>query len=155
MTDATFPQVRIVPLRLLKPVTAESLLNKLAGITGVRRILVRGPGLPENVPYGPARGNPNPHHDRRTINVGDTEIALRVQVGEVILEVEDDSAITEIRSICDTFFVNFSYQIQMGRFMKTDPTLVDYARYGPDADPDLIGLADPRSRDGPVIIRTE
>jgi len=155
MTDATFPQVRIVPLRLLKPTTAESLLNKLASITGIQRILIRGPGLPENVPYGPARGNPNPHSDRSTIQVVDTEIALRVQVGEVILEVENDSVITEIQSICDDFFVNFPYQIKTGRFMKTDPTLVDYARYGPDADPDLIGLADPRSGDGPVIIRTK
>ncbi|WP_214019395.1 methyl-coenzyme M reductase operon protein D [Methanoculleus sp.] len=155
MTNAAFPQVRIVPIRMLKPRTAERLLNMLAGITGIRRMMIHGPGLPKIVPYGPARGSPNPHSDRRAIHVGDAEIALSLQVGEVILEVEDASVIEEIRSLCDGFFVKFPYRLQEGRFMKTAPTLVDYAKYGPDADTTLIGLADPRNGESPVIIRTE
>jgi len=155
MTNATFPQVRIVPIRMLKPETAERLLNMLAGITGIRRMMIHGPGLPKIVPYGPARGSPNPHSDRRAIHVGDAEIALSLLVGEVTLEVEDASVIEEIRSHCDGFFVEFPYRLQEGRFMKTAPTLVDYAKYGPDADTTLIGLADPRSGESPVIIRTE
>jgi methyl-coenzyme M reductase subunit D len=154
MTNATFPQVRIVPLRMLKPETAERLLNMLAGVSGIRRIVIHGPGLPVTVPYGPARGSPNPHTDRRAIRVGDAEIALRVQAGEVILEVEDTSVIEEIRSLCDDFFTEFPYQLQEGRFMKTAPTLVDYAKYGPDADIAPIGLVDPKNRDDPVVIRT-
>ncbi|WP_317295310.1 methyl-coenzyme M reductase operon protein D [Methanoculleus nereidis] len=144
-----------MPTRMLKPETAERLLNMLAGIAGIRRMMIHGPGLPKLVPYGPARGSPNPHSDRKAIRVADAEIALRVQVGMVILEVEDASAIEEIRSLCDAFFTKFPYQLQEGRFMKTAPTLVDYAKYGPDADTTLIGLADPRNGEGPVIIRME
>jgi methyl-coenzyme M reductase subunit D len=155
MMNAPFPQVRIVPIRMLKPDTAERLLNGLAAIPGIRRVMIHGPGLPKKVPYGPARGSPNPHSDRKAIRVGDAEIALRIQVGEIILEVEDASVIEEIRSLCDGFFTEFSYRLQEGRFMKTAPTLVDYAKYGPDADTSLIGLADPRSGEGPVIVRTE
>lgn len=151
---AAFPQVRIVPLRMLKPETTERLLNMLAGTSGIRRMVIHGPGLPATVPYGPARGSPNPHSDRRAIQVGDAEIALRIQAGEVILEVEDASVIEDIRSLCDGFFTEFSYQLQEGRFMKTAPTLVDYAKYGPDADTAPIGLADPRSGEGPVVIRS-
>ncbi|WP_292518850.1 methyl-coenzyme M reductase operon protein D [Methanoculleus sp.] len=155
MMNASFPQVRIVPFRMLKPDTAERLLNMLTGVSGIRRVMIHGPGLPKTVPYGPARGSPNPHSDRKAIQVGDAEIALRVQVGEVILEVEDAPVIEEIRSICDGFFTGFSYRLQEGRFMKTAPTLVDYAKYGPDADTTLIGLADPRKGESPVIIRTK
>ena len=155
MTQAAFPQVRIVPMRMLKPETAERLLNTLTEIAGIRRMIIHGPGLPATVPYGPARGSPNPHSDRRAIQVGDAGVALRVQVGEVILEVEDAPVIEEIRSLCDDFFTEFSYQLQEGRFMKTAPTIVDYAKFGPDADTALIGLADPRSGEGPVVIRAQ
>jgi len=118
-------------------------------------MMIHGPGLPKTVPYGPARGSPNPHSDRKAIRVADAEIALRVQVGTVILEVEDASVIEEIRSLCDDFFVEFPYLLQEGKFMKTSPTLVDYAKYGPDADTSLVGLTDPRNRESPVILRTE
>jgi len=155
MMNAAFPQIRLVPIRMLKPETAERLLNMLAGITGIRRMMVQGPGLPKVVPYGPARGSPNPHSDRKAIHIADAEVALRVQVGMVILEVEDASVIEEIRSLCDDFFVEFPYLLQEGKFMKTAPTLVDYAKYGPDADTSLVGLTDPRNGESPVIIRTE
>jgi methyl-coenzyme M reductase subunit D len=37
--------------------------------------------------------------------------------------------------------------------MKTEPSLVDYAKYGPNADKAIIGMADPSSRTGPIIIQ--
>jgi methyl-coenzyme M reductase subunit D len=37
--------------------------------------------------------------------------------------------------------------------MKTAPSLVDYCKYGPDADKTIIGLADPKSKSKPVIIQ--
>ncbi|WOX56712.1 MULTISPECIES: methyl-coenzyme M reductase operon protein D [unclassified Methanoculleus] len=52
-----------------------------------------------------------------------------------------------MRSLCDGFFTEFPYRFQEGRFiMKTAPTVVDYAKYGPRADTTLIGLADPPER---------
>ncbi|MDN7024598.1 methyl-coenzyme M reductase operon protein D [Methanoculleus sp. FWC-SCC1] len=153
MTDATFPQCRIVPLRMLKPETSERLLTAIAAIPGIRRIMVNGPGLPATVPYGPARGSPNPNTNRQSIRIGDTDLALRVQVANVVIEMENASVVDALRELCDGFFTAFPYQLQTGRFMKNAPSLVDYTKYGPGVNPDLIGLADPRSRDGPVLLR--
>jgi methyl-coenzyme M reductase subunit D len=37
--------------------------------------------------------------------------------------------------------------------MKTEPSLVDYAKYGPNADKAIIGMVDPRSKSGLVILQ--
>jgi methyl-coenzyme M reductase subunit D len=37
--------------------------------------------------------------------------------------------------------------------MKTEPSLVDYCKYGPDADKSILGLADPSSKSRPTIIQ--
>jgi methyl-coenzyme M reductase subunit D len=154
MTEAEYPQCRIVPLRMLYPETAERLLNAIVSIPGIRRMMVNGPRLPVTVPYGPARGEPNPHSARRTIRVGDTDVELQVQVGRIVLEVEDKSVIEEVKKVCDKIFTKFPYSLQEGVFMKRKASLVDYARYGPDADESIIGLTDPGSKKGPVIIQS-
>lgn len=153
MTEAKFPQCRIVPLRMLSPETAERLLNAVVGVPGIRRLMVNGPSLPTIVPYGPARGKPNPNSNRKTINVGGSDVQLRVQVGMVTIEVTDESVIDKIKAVCDDIFTKFPYQVQVGQYMKTQATLVDYAKYGPDADETIIGLTDPRRNDTPVIIQ--
>jgi methyl-coenzyme M reductase subunit D len=150
---ANYPQCRIVPLRFLKPETSERLLNAIVRVKGIRRIMVNGPRLPATVPYGPARGSPNPHEDRKTIRVGDADVELRVQVGQVVLELETDEIIPEIKQACDEVFTTIPYTLQEGIFMKPSPTTTDYAKYGPDADPSIIGLTDPRSKDAPVFIQ--
>jgi len=154
LPDSAFPQCRIVPLRLLSPTTAEQLLTRIAGIPGVRRIVLNGPGLPATVPYGPARGSANPNTNRRTIQVCGVAFEMNVQTGMVTLEVEDEEAIGAVRALCDEFFTAMPYQLQTGRFMKSSPTMVDYARYGPNADERVIGLSDPRKKNGPIIIPT-
>jgi methyl-coenzyme M reductase subunit D len=139
---------------MLKPDSSESLLNELVAIPGIRRMMINGPNLPRTVPYGPARGKPNPNSNRRIISVQGSEFELRVQLGTIILEVRDDSVVEEIRARCDRFFTKFPYQIQTGKkYMRTHATVADYAKYGPDVDPSLIGLMDPRSKEGPVIIQ--
>jgi methyl-coenzyme M reductase subunit D len=153
MTEAEYPQCRIVPLRMLFPETTERLLNRLIQIKGIRRMMVNGPRLPATVPYGPARGLPNPHTARRIIHVGDTEMELQVQVGRVVLEVEEQSIIDEVRKACDEFFTEFPYILQEGTFMKRKATLVDYARYGPEADEIVIGMTDPGKKEGLTIIQ--
>ena len=156
MTEAVvdYPQCRITPLRMLKPDSAELLLNEIVQIPGIRRMTINGPNLPRTVPYGPARGKPNPNSNRRVITVGGSEFELRVQVGTMILEVLDDSVIEKIRALCDRFFTKFPYQLQTGKkFMKSQPTTADYAKYGPDMDLSLLGLVDPRNKEGPVIIQ--
>jgi methyl-coenzyme M reductase subunit D len=153
MTEAKYPQFRILPLRMLFPETAERLLNAIVRIKGIRRMMINGPRLPATVPYGPAKGKPNPHTGRKVIHVGDAEMELQVQVGQVVLEVLDQKVIEEVRKVCDEIFTKFPYVLEEGEFMKRKATLVDYAKYGPEADESIIGLVDPRSKEGPVIIQ--
>ena len=155
MTDAIYPQARIVSARFLRPETVEQLLNRLVRIGGIRRMSLNGQNLPATVPYGPARGKPNPHPDRKVIRIGDQDVQLRVQVGTIILELEDESFIPAIEEAVDEVFADkdFSCTVQQGRYMKTQPTMSDFAKYGPDADREILGLVDPRRKDGPVIIQ--
>ena len=141
MTDTTFPQCRIAGERLLNPDTVERLLNKLCSICGVRRMIINGPHLS------------TAHEMSKVIKVGNQEIQLEVHVGTIILELENRDSIPALKSVCDEIFTKFSYRLQEGRFMKTEASLVDYAKYGPDADKDMLGLSDPKSRSGPVILQ--
>jgi len=153
MTEpVNYPQCRIVPMRLLSPDTTRRLLNKVVKVPGIRRILLNGQNIPLLVPYGPARGKENKTNLRKTIEVAGNAVDLHVQVGTITVELDDSSVIPDLRAVCDAFFVDFSYYIQEGRFMKTRPSLVDYAKYGPNADKAVIGLVDPKRKESPTVI---
>jgi len=153
MTEATFPQCRIDAERLLNPETTEKLLNKVVSVPGIRRMVLNGQRLPETIPYGPAKGQANPHPMRKTIHVGSQELPLQVHVGTVLLELEDSSVIPALKAAIEPVFTDFSFRIKEGRFMKTEPSLVDYCKYGPNADKEMLGLADPKSKSKPVILQ--
>ncbi|MFA6225020.1 MAG: methyl-coenzyme M reductase operon protein D [Methanoregula sp.] len=153
MTEATFPQCRIITERLLNPETSERLLNRVVSVPGVRRMVLNGPRLPATIPYGPAKGLANPHPMRKTIKVGDQELELQVHVGTVLLELESRDVVPALQAAIEPVFTNFTFRIQEGRFMKTEPSLVDYCKYGPDADKEMLGLADPNSKSRPIIIQ--
>ena len=153
MTEpVNYPQCRIVPMRLLSPDTTRRLLDKIVKVPGIRRILLNGQNIPLLVPYGPARGTKNKTNLRKTIEIAGNTVDLHVQVGTITLEIEDESVIENIQTICDDFFVDFSFYIQKGKFMKTQPSLVDYAKYGPNADKAVIGLVDPKRKENPTVI---
>lgn len=147
-----YPQCRIVPMRMLGPDTTKRLLEQIVVVPGIRRMLLNGQNIPLLVPYGPARGTENKTNLRKTIEVAGNAIDLHVQVGTITLEVENRKVIDRFRNICDAFFVDFPYYIQEGKFMKTQPTVVDYARYGPSADRNVIGLVDPKRKEKPTLI---
>jgi len=153
MTEATFPQCRISTERFLNPETTERLLNKLCDVPGIRRMVLNGPRLPVTVTYGPAKGMPNAHTMRKTIRVGDQDVELQVHVGTVLLELENREIIPALKTACEAVFTTMTFRIDEGRFMKTSPSLVDYCKYGPDADKDILGMADPSSKSKPVIIQ--
>ncbi len=153
MTEATFPQCRIITERLLSPDTTEKLLNKVVSVAGVRRMVLNGPRLPETIPYGPAKGQANPHPMRKTIHVGDQDIALNVHVGTVLLELENREVIPALKAAIEPVFTDFTFRIQEGKYMKTSPSLVDYCKFGPNADKAMLGLADPNSKSRPIIIQ--
>jgi methyl-coenzyme M reductase subunit D len=153
MTEATFPQCRIDSERFLNPETTERLLNRIVSVPGVRRMVLNGPRLPATVTYGPAKGMANAHDKRKTIHVGDQEMELQVHVGTVLLELENRDVIPALKAAVEPVFTNFTCRIKEGKFMKTEPSLVDYCKYGPDADKEMLGLADPNSKSRPVIIQ--
>jgi methyl-coenzyme M reductase subunit D len=153
MTDAIYPQVRIVTERLLNPNTVERVMNLIIATGGVRRAILNGPRLPATIISGPAKGQPNPHEMRKTITIGDQSVELQVHVGTILLELENRDVIPAIRAACEAGFRDLPWYLQEGRFMKTEPSLVDYAKYGPDAEKAIIGMADPNSRSGPIIIQ--
>jgi len=152
MKEVSYPQCRIVPMRLLGPDTTKRLLDRIVPVPGIRRMLLNGQNIPLVVPYGPARGAKNETNLRKSIEIAGNIVDLHVQVGTVTLEIEDRSVIDQIRAICDDFFVDFPCYVQEGKFMKTQPSLVDYAKYGPGADPSIIGLVDPKRKEQPSII---
>ncbi|QXO95801.1 methyl-coenzyme M reductase operon protein D [Methanospirillum purgamenti] len=151
-TSSAYPQIRICSIRMMKPETCEGLLNKLVEIPGIRRILLHGQNIPKVIPYGPARGMENKTTMKRDITVGDTTCNIRMLVGDVILELDDECTIGLINRICNDFFVKFGFIMQKGIFIKPSMTMVDYAKYGPNADPSLIGMVDPRSKERPVMV---
>ena len=153
MTEATFPQCRISTERLLNPETTERFLNALVAVPGIRRMVLNGPRLPATVPFGPAKGMDNPHPMRKKIHVGDQELELQVHVGTILLELENRESIPALKAACEKVFTDWTFRIQEGRYMKTEPSLSDYCKYGPDADKDIIGMADPKSHSGPIIIQ--
>jgi len=153
MAEAEFPQCRIVTERLLNPETVEKILNKLVAIPGIRRIVINGPSIPQKVPYGPARGMDNPHSGKARIKVGESDVDLRVQVGTILLELETKDIISQIDQACKEVFTNFTYGLKEGKFMRSTPTQVDYAKYGPEADGIVLGLVDPKNKTGPTLIQ--
>jgi len=153
MTEATFPQCRISTERLLNPETTERFLNALVAVPGIRRMVLNGPRLPATVPFGPAKGMDNPHPMRKKIHVGDQELELQVHVGTILLELEDRESIPALKAACEKGLTDWTFRIQEGRYMKTEPSLSDYCKYGPDADKDIIGMADPKSHSSPIIIQ--
>jgi methyl-coenzyme M reductase subunit D len=90
---------------------------------------------------------------RKIVKIGDQTLELQVHVGTILLELENRDVIPAIRAACEAGFRDLPWYLQEGRFMKTEPSLVDYAKYGPNADKAIIGMADPSSRTGPIIIQ--
>jgi len=153
MAEAEFPQCRIVTERFLNPETTEAILNKLTAIEGIRRIIINGPSIPQLVPYGPARGLPNPHSARTRIRVAESDVDLRVQVGTILLELETRDIVPLIDEACREVFTKFTYGLKEGKFMRSTPTQTDYAKYGPGAEEIMIGIVDPKNKTGPTLIQ--
>ncbi|WP_303235552.1 methyl-coenzyme M reductase operon protein D [Methanosphaera cuniculi] len=149
--------VKIFPDRILKPKTAEKILNELMSLDGVLRVLLNGEKLPTVVTMGPAKGAPVNHTDRTTINVKGNDVPLQVSVGEIILTVQLDKLddfVEKANEILDDI-LDFDFTITTGVFTKTTTSVSDYMKYGEDfegrVDSRLIGLVDPNAKSTDTI----
>ena len=149
--------VKIFPYRILKPSTTENILNQILQLDGVLRLLINGKSLPTIVNFGPAKGLPVNHTDRKTIKVKGNEVPLRVSVGEIILTVQLDNLedfVEQVEVILDDT-LSFGYDIKIGVFNKTQTTVSDYMKYGEGfedkIDSRLIGLVDPNAKSSETV----
>lgn len=149
-------QLEIVPQVLLKPDTAQTLLNEILDLEGVIRLFIHGPRLPSAVPYGPAKGTPLMHDSRRIIEIDGKNVELMVTVGSIRVEVVNVDVKEHIREICKKMF-NFPFEFREGKYMLTQQTVSGYARFGPEQDPKTYGITDPKGKlkDEVCVIKEE
>ncbi len=147
-------QIKVFPCRLLQPATAEKLLNEIDQVKGVIRMLIAGKNLPRKVTCGPGTGTDVNHPNMEIIHVGDCAFELHVMVGEVIVELEDETKKEDLRKACERA-LPFSFEFKQGFFIKKKATLTDYGKYGFKSKTDerinlederILGLMDPHAK---------
>jgi len=138
-------QIEIFPRRILSPETAQVLLAELYKVDGVIRVIVQGQRLPEKVSYGPGIGEKVEHPLRKPIQIGDQLIEMKVSVGRIQMELASPDAKEKVREVCDKV-LPFPFEFREGNFMRRKATVSDYARLGPDADPMMLGMVDPKAK---------
>src|SRR3990172_12194836 len=118
-------QVKVFPQRLLLPQTAEKVLNEIDQVKGVIRMLINGKNLPRKVTCGPGTGSDVNHPDREKIHVGDCALELHIIVGEILVEVEDENVVENVKTACERA-LPFPFEFKRGHFIKRRPTLSHY-----------------------------
>jgi methyl-coenzyme M reductase subunit D len=137
--------IQVFPHRILGPDRTENLLNRIESLNNVKRTVIQGPRLPPEDP------NENPRYaERRVITVKDKEIELKVKTGRVFIDISDDSDVLdikkEIEEICEEL-LPFGFDINIGKFIRTQRTVTDNIKYGNGNVPDdLIGMTDQSAR---------
>jgi methyl-coenzyme M reductase subunit D len=129
--------IEVFPHRVLGADTTEKLLNGIESITDVKRTVIQGPRLPPEDP------NEDPRYaERRKITVNGKELELKVKTGRIFIEISNESTIDEIRGICEEH-VPFGFDINIGKYIRTQKTVSDNIKYGDTDIPDeLIGMTD-------------
>jgi len=138
-------QIEIFPRRILSPDTAQVLLTELYKVDGVIRVMVQGSRLPERVTAGPGKGEKVEHPLRKPLQIGDQLIEMKVSVGRIRMELASPEAKEKVREVCEKV-LPFPFEFREGNFMRRKATVSDYAKLGPDADPLLLGMVDPKAK---------
>ncbi|MCC7559143.1 MULTISPECIES: methyl-coenzyme M reductase operon protein D [Methanobacterium] len=126
--------IEIFPHRLLSADTTEKLLNDLEGLNGVKRMVIQGQRLPQD------EDNP----DQRIITIMGEEVDLQVKTGRVLMEIEGEETIDDVKDICEDL-LPFGYNIHVGTFIRKQKTVTDDIKYGEsvkDLPDEMVGLTD-------------
>lgn len=154
MDSLSYPQIRIVPLRMLEAENAEKFLDGLSYIAGIRRILVHGPGYHKS-PLRPGDLDSWRVPVSTTVTISEQQVPLHVLMGDVVVEALDEKALFRIAGYCEEFFDDMPFQILSGKYLKTEPSLSDFLGDGPRSDPYdpfFIGLSDAGEKIYPSVI---
>lgn len=127
--------IEIFPHRLLSADTTEKVLKEIEELDSVERIVLQGQRLsPEEI------NDP----DRKIITINGEEIDLQVKTGRILIEVENEEIIEDIRTICSKYF-HFGFDINQGTFIRKQKTVSDKLKYGETLDQlpeEMVGLTD-------------
>lgn len=127
--------IEIFPHRYLSADTTENLLKDLDEIEGVKRMVLQGQRLPSAE---------SGHPDRRIITLKCQEIDLQVKTGRVLMEIEEEAVIDEVRDVCENH-LPFGFNIHVGTYIRKQKTVSDTLKYGEILDEvsdELVGLTD-------------
>jgi methyl-coenzyme M reductase subunit D len=138
-------QIEIFPSRILSPETAQKLMTELNKVDGILRVMVQGNRLPDKVGAGPGTGEKVEHPLRKPIQVGDQVVELKICVGRIRVELSNAEAKEKVREVCEKL-LPFSFEFREGYFFRKKPTVTDYAKLGPDIDPLMLGMVDPKAK---------
>jgi methyl-coenzyme M reductase subunit D len=138
-------QIEIFPSRILSPETAQKLMVEIYKVDGIIRVMVQGNRLPDKVGYGPGTGEKVEHPLRKPIQIGDQVIELKISVGRIRIELSNAEAKEKVREVCEKM-LPFPFEFREGHFLRKKPTVTDYAKLGPEADPRLLGMVDPKAK---------
>ena len=103
-------------------------------VEGIKRIVIQGQRLPPK--------EINPEH--RVITVKGEEIDLQVQTGRILIEIDDEEIIDDIRKICEDH-LPFGFNIHVGTFIRKQKTVTDGIKYGETLNQiseEMVGLTD-------------
>ncbi|MDR2830022.1 MAG: methyl-coenzyme M reductase operon protein D [Methanobrevibacter sp.] len=133
--------LQVFPHRILGSDRTEMFLNEIEALDGVKRTVIQGPRLPPEDP------NENPKYaERRVINVHGKEIDLKVKTGRIFIDVSNDFDIVEVKDSIDKIcreLLPFGFDIDVGKFIRTQKTVTDNIKYGDESIPDeLVGMTD-------------
>jgi methyl-coenzyme M reductase subunit D len=126
--------IEIFPHRLLSADTTESLLNALDEIEGVNKIVLQGQRLPSE----------DINQDRKKISIKGEEIDLQVKTGRVLMEIDNEEIIDEVRVKCEDN-LPFGFNVHVGTFIRKHKTVSDQLKYGEalsDLPDEMVGLTD-------------
>ena len=143
-------QIEIFPSRILSPETAQKLMAEIYKVDGVIRVMVQGNRLPDRVSSGPGTGEKVEHPLRKPIQIGDQVIELKICVGRIRVELSNAEAKEQIREVCEKL-LPFPFEFREGHFLRRKPTVTDYAKLGPEADPRLLGMVDPKAKTDQLV----
>ncbi|MGA9188361.1 MAG: methyl-coenzyme M reductase operon protein D [Methanosarcina sp.] len=143
-------QIEIFPSRILSPETAQKLIAEIYKVDGVIRVMVQGNRLPDKVSAGPGTGEKVEHPLRKPIQIGDQVIELKICAGRIRIELSNAEAKETIRELCEKL-LPFPFEFREGHFFRKKPTVTDYAKLGPEADPRLLGMVDPKAKTNQLV----
>ena len=119
--------IEIFPHRILSANTTEKLLNDLEDVNGIKRMVIQGQRLPF-----------------QEVNPEGEKVDLQVQTGRILMEIEDEEIIDDIRDICEDH-LPFGFNIHVGTFIRKQKTVTDQIKYGEALDQiseEMVGLTD-------------